>query len=105
MKKTIASLCVILVVLGAAAWLKRTDIILALAKYQSSQRYADIGPARDVSWQQGPTAAAESMSPPIQRIKRMAFRSRDRGHLRDAILLHLATLALHPRPVSAPTAS
>ena len=62
MKKTIASLCVILVVLGAAAWLKRTDIILAFAKYQSEQRYADVGPTREISWQQGPTAAAESMS-------------------------------------------
>ncbi len=62
MKKIIVSLGVILIALGAAAWLKRTDIILAFAKYQSSQRYADIGPARDVSWQQGPTAAAESMS-------------------------------------------
>lgn len=59
MKKIIASLCVILVVLGAAAWLKRTDIILAFAKYQSEQRYADVGPTREISWQQGPGAAAE----------------------------------------------
>ena len=59
MKKTIASLCVILVVLGAAAWLKRTDIILAFAKYQSEQRYADVGPTREISWQKGPGAAAE----------------------------------------------
>ena len=48
MKKTIASLCVILVVLGAAAWVKRTDIILAFAKYQSGQRYADVAPTREI---------------------------------------------------------
>jgi len=59
MKKIIVSLCVILVVLGAAAWLKRTDIILAFAKYQSEQRYADVGPTREISWQQGPGVAAE----------------------------------------------
>lgn len=59
MKKTIASLCVILVVLGAAAWVKRTDIILAFAKYQSGQRYADVAPTREILWQQGPGVAAE----------------------------------------------
>jgi hypothetical protein len=49
--------------------------------------------------------AAESMSPPIRRIKRIAFRSRDRRRLCDAILAHPAMLDLHPRPVSALTTS
>lgn len=59
MKKVLISLLVIVVAGGAIAWANRIDIILALAKYKTSQRYADIAPTREIPWQQGPAAARE----------------------------------------------
>jgi uncharacterized sulfatase len=59
MKKILVSLLVIAVA-GAAAWSKRVDIILALAKYKASQKYADIAPTREIPWQQGPAAPVEA---------------------------------------------
>ena len=66
MKKFLVSLVVIAVIGGATAWFKRVDIILALAKYKSSQAYADIAPTREIPWQQGPAspAAAAGERPP-----------------------------------------
>ena len=60
MKKFLISLLVVAVAGGAIAWSKRADIILALAKYTASQRYADVGPTRNIPWQQGPTAPVEA---------------------------------------------
>ena len=54
MKKFLVSLLVVAVVGGAIAWSKRADIILALAKYQSSQRYADVGPLGKFHGSRGP---------------------------------------------------
>ncbi len=66
MKKILVSLIVFAVVGGAVAWSKRVEIILALAKYKTSQKYANIGPTRDIPWQQGPAepAVAEGERPP-----------------------------------------
>ncbi len=54
MKKFLLSLLVILLVGGLFAWTQCADIILALVKYKSSQRYADIPPTREIPWQFGP---------------------------------------------------
>ncbi len=40
------------------AWFERTEILLALAKYRSSQTYANIAPTRDILWQAGPSVPA-----------------------------------------------
>src|SRR5210317_2261169 len=66
MKKLLISLLVVVLVGGVIAWSKRADIILALAKYQSSQRYADVAPTREIPWQQGPAEAiaASGEQPP-----------------------------------------
>ncbi len=66
MKKFLVSLLVVVLVGGVIAWSKRADIILALAKYQSSQRYADVAPTREIPWQQGPAepTAASGEQPP-----------------------------------------
>ena len=45
---------------GTTAWFKRVDIILALAKYKTSQRYADVAPTREIPWQQGPAEAVQT---------------------------------------------
>ena len=58
MKKFLVSLLVVAVVGGGVAWSKRADIILALAKYKASQKYADVAPTREIPWQQGPAEAA-----------------------------------------------
>ena len=54
MKKFLIAVLVTVVAGGAIAWSKRTDILLALVKYQASQRYADVAPNREIPWQQGP---------------------------------------------------
>ena len=50
-------------------------------------------------------AAAESMNARIQRIKAMACGYRNRERFRNAILFHLGSLDLYPRPASAHTIS
>ena len=60
MKKVLIFLLVSIVVGGTVAWLQRADIILALVKHKASQLYADVGPAREVSWQQGPAEAIQT---------------------------------------------
>jgi uncharacterized sulfatase len=66
MKKFLVSLLVVVLVGGVIAWSKRADIILALAKYKTSQRYADVAPTREIPWQQGPAeaTAASGEQPP-----------------------------------------
>ena len=56
MKKLLVAILLIAIAIGATGWFKRVDVILALAKYRTSQKYADIAPARDIPWQQGPAA-------------------------------------------------
>ena len=57
MKKSLVFLLVVVVLGGAIAWSKRIDIMLGLAKYRTSQKYADIAPTREIPWQQGPRVA------------------------------------------------
>ncbi len=66
MKKFIVSILLIGIAVGATAWFKRVDLILALAKYRTSQKYADIAPTREIPWQQGPATPvrAAAQRPP-----------------------------------------
>ncbi len=54
MKKTVLIFLVVVLAAGSIAWTQRAHIVLALAKYKSSQQYADLPPTRDIPWQQGP---------------------------------------------------
>ena len=58
MKKLLISLAVVAVVGGGIAWSKRAEIILALVKYKTNERYADVAPTREIPWQHGPAQAA-----------------------------------------------
>ena len=62
MKKLLVSVLLLAVAIAATAWIKRADVILALAKYRTSQTYADIAPTRKIPWQQGPAVPAQSAS-------------------------------------------
>ncbi len=64
MKKALLIVLVGLVMGGTLAWMNRADVILAMAKYQSGKQYADIGPTRDIPWQQGPAEAPAGERPP-----------------------------------------
>ena len=66
MKKFLVSLLVVVLVGVGVAGSKRADIILALAKYKTSQKYADVAPTREIPWQQGPTeqTSASGEQPP-----------------------------------------
>jgi uncharacterized sulfatase len=59
MKKLLFPLLVIAVVV-VTAWSKRAEIILVLAKYKTSQKYADVAPPREIPWQQGPETPADT---------------------------------------------
>ena len=54
MKKVLLSVLAIVLISSAVAWLNRVDIILAIIKYKTSQRYENIEPTREIPWQQGP---------------------------------------------------
>lgn len=56
MKNGLLGLLALVVVVGGVAWLNRIDLLLAFAKYKTNERYADIGPAQPLAWQQGPSA-------------------------------------------------
>ena len=60
MKKLLISFVVVATVVGGIAWSKRADILIALVKYTTSQRYADVAPNREIPWQEGPIAPAAS---------------------------------------------
>ena len=60
MKKIFVSILLIVLAVGATAWFKRADLILALAKYRTSQKYADLPPTREIPWQQGPATPAQA---------------------------------------------
>ncbi len=66
MKRFLVTALVLAVVAGSIVWLKRVDIILAMVKYQSSRKYTDIAPTREIPWQRGPAepAGAASERPP-----------------------------------------
>ncbi|MBT8149106.1 MAG: sulfatase-like hydrolase/transferase, partial [Pseudomonadales bacterium] len=52
-KKTLLSLLVLVLVAGALAWIKRTDILLALVKYKTETEHV-VEPNRKIPWPQGP---------------------------------------------------
>lgn len=56
-----------LALLGAGAWMFRTDLALALVRWRSAQ---DIAPNRPVPWQQGPATAE---APPAERPPNIVF--------------------------------
>jgi uncharacterized sulfatase len=60
MKKFVISVLVIAVVGGTTVWSMRIDIMLALAKYKTTQKYADIAPTREIPWQHGPEVPVEA---------------------------------------------
>lgn len=59
MKKLLISFLVVVVVGGGIAWSKRTDILLAVVKYQSASEFA-VAENREIPWQQGPAERAVS---------------------------------------------
>lgn len=64
--KKIALFLLVIALAGGIAWTQRAHIVLALAKYKTSQQYADLPPTRDIPWQQGPSepVAAAGDRPP-----------------------------------------
>ena len=62
MKKVLKLLLLIVLVVATAAWLNRGELVLALAKYKTSQKYADIAPTREIPWGAGPEVPATSAS-------------------------------------------
>ncbi|MFK7730191.1 MAG: sulfatase-like hydrolase/transferase [Pseudomonadales bacterium] len=65
MKKLLISLLIIAVVGGGIAWLKRTDILLAVVKYQSDNEY-EVADNREIPWPEGPAerVLVEGEQPP-----------------------------------------
>lgn len=59
MKKVILIVLAIVCLGATTAWVNRAEVILAVAKYKTSQRYKDVAPPRDVQWQQGPQAPVQ----------------------------------------------
>jgi arylsulfatase A-like enzyme len=56
LKKSLATLLLIVIAIGALAWFKRIDLMLALVKFQSKREYV-VAPNREVDWEQGPQQA------------------------------------------------
>ena len=52
-----------MVIAGALAYQNQTKLLLALVKYQSANEY-EVGPPRDIPWNQGPD---EALTPPGER--------------------------------------
>ena len=59
MKKWIVISITLVLFSTSIAWLKRVDLLLAYVKYQSDQEY-NVGPARELDWQEGPTSETVS---------------------------------------------
>jgi uncharacterized sulfatase len=55
MRKRVVLLAVVLVA-GGVAYIKRNDLLLAVIKYKSAVEY-DVGPPREIEWDQGPDTA------------------------------------------------
>jgi arylsulfatase A-like enzyme len=60
-KKILVGLLLLLIALGAGAWFKRIDVMLAVVKYRSDHGIP-IGPNREITWQQGEETARDSAS-------------------------------------------
>ena len=62
-KKSLVSLLLIAIAIGALAWFKRIDLMLALVKYRSEREFV-VAPNRDIPWERGPQ---EAQSAPAER--------------------------------------
>ena len=56
MKRTVLSVTALLVIAGIVAYQNQTQLLLALIKYQSANEH-EVGPPRDIPWNQGPEEA------------------------------------------------
>ena len=63
MKKYLLVVAGLVVIAGALAYQNQTKLLLALVKYQSANEY-EVGPPRDIPWNQGPD---EALTPPGER--------------------------------------
>ena len=61
MKKYLLVVAGLLVISGALAYQHQTKLLLALVKYQSANEY-EVGPPRDIPWNQGPEEAATPLA-------------------------------------------
>ena len=61
MKKYLLVVAGLVVIAGALAYQNQTKLLLALVKYQSANEY-EVGPPRDIPWNQGPD---EALTPPV----------------------------------------
>ena len=59
-KKYLLVVAGLVVIAGALAYQNQTKLLLALVKYQSANEY-EVGPPRDIPWNQGPD---EALTPP-----------------------------------------
>jgi uncharacterized sulfatase len=55
-KRTVLSVTALLVIAGIVAYQNQTQLLLALIKYQSANEH-EVGPPRDIPWNQGPEEA------------------------------------------------
>jgi uncharacterized sulfatase len=62
-KKSLVSLLLIAIAIGALAWFKRIDLMLALVKFRSEREFV-VAPNRDIPWDRGPQ---EAQSAPAER--------------------------------------
>ena len=62
-KKYLLVVAGLVVIAGALAYQNQTKLLLALVKYQSANEY-EVGPPRDIPWNQGPD---EALTPPGER--------------------------------------
>jgi len=76
--------------------------VRAIQPQRPSSRFTTLLEAVVIDW---PNEAAESTSPRIQWVKRMACGCRNRSRFRNAMHSHLGGLDLNPRPVSTHTIS
>jgi uncharacterized sulfatase len=60
-KRALLSVTTLLVIAGVVGYQNQTQLLLALIKYQSANEY-EVGPPRDIAWNQGPDQAATPLT-------------------------------------------
>jgi uncharacterized sulfatase len=65
LKRALLPLLLLVLIAGGVAYLQRAQLLLALVKYKSANEF-EIGPPRDIAWDQGPVQAggSEERRPP-----------------------------------------
>ena len=61
MKRALLSVTALLVIAGVVGYQNQTQLLLALIKYQSANEY-EVGPPRDIAWNQGPDEAVTPLT-------------------------------------------